>query len=262
MFDKLIESEPTSADFKDRRSYFVVSSCVVGIIFVAAVVISIYADDIGIGSAELELSTILPPVDMAAVEPDPARPRPPSPSNTTSQVAERQVDMARVDEPIAPTTTSVVRNTELARPQGYFQITGRDSDPVDSGTVRDTTGPTTIAPALVPSEPVTENDRVPEPPKIKQPTPTKTAGVVNGKATYLPIPQYPAAARVVGINGEVDIEVTIDEVGKVVSARAVKGPSLLRDAAERAAWQARFSPTLLSKVPVKVTGVIVYNFTR
>jgi TonB family protein len=262
MFDKLIESEPASADFKDRRSYFVVSSCVVGIIFIAAVVFSIYAADIGIGSADLELTTILPPVDMAAVEPEPARPRPPSPSTTTSQVPERQLNMARTDEPIAPTTISVARNTQVARPYGDFNISNRDSDPAEPGTVRDTTGPTTIAPALVPSEPVAENDRVPEPPKIKQPPPIKTGGIVNGKATYLPIPQYPATARSVGIAGEVDVQVTIDETGKVISARAVSGHEFLRIAAERAAWQARFSPTLLSKVPVKVTGVIVYNFIR
>jgi TonB family protein len=87
-------------------------------------------------------------------------------------------------------------------------------------------------------------------------------GVVNGSATYLPKPPYPAAAVAVNAQGKVSVQVTIDEDGRVVSARAVDGHPLLRGVAEAAAKQAKFSPTLLSKVPVKVTGVIVYNFTR
>jgi len=40
----------------------------------------------------------------------------------------------------------------------------------------------------------------------------------------------------------------------------VSGHPLLRGAAEQAARGARFSPTLLSGQPVKVSGVITYNF--
>jgi protein TonB len=65
-----------------------------------------------------------------------------------------------------------------------------------------------------------------------------------------------------GIQGKVDVQVTIDEEGKVISARAASGHPFLRGPAETAAWKARFKPTTLSEVPVKVTGVIVYNFTR
>jgi outer membrane biosynthesis protein TonB len=36
---------------------------------------------------------------------------------------------------------------------------------------------------------------------------------------------------------------------------------MLQDAAEHAARQARFSPTLLSGEPVRVSGQINYNFT-
>jgi len=56
--------------------------------------------------------------------------------------------------------------------------------------------------------------------------------------------------------------VTIDEAGKVISSKAVSGHPLLRGTAESAAWKARFSPTLLSNVPVKVSGVIVFNFKK
>jgi TonB family protein len=55
--------------------------------------------------------------------------------------------------------------------------------------------------------------------------------------------------------------VTVDETGKVISATASSGPPALRDAAVAAARQARFSPTKLSGAPVKVVGLINYNFT-
>jgi protein TonB len=56
------------------------------------------------------------------------------------------------------------------------------------------------------------------------------------------------------------VQVTIDENGSVISASAVSGHPLLTQAAVNAARQARFSPTKLSGQPVKVTGVIQYNF--
>jgi TonB family protein len=96
----------------------------------------------------------------------------------------------------------------------------------------------------------------------KQPTKTISAGVVNGKATSLPKPEYPEDARRAKASGEVKVQVLIDETGKVISAKAVSGPEnlSLRQAAEAAALMATFLPTLLSGQPVKVSGVISYNF--
>lgn len=84
-------------------------------------------------------------------------------------------------------------------------------------------------------------------------------GVLNGKAITLPKPIHPAGVEV---SGTVTIEVTIDEYGSVSSARAVSGHLQLQQAAIDAALQARFSPTYLMGEPVKVTGVITYNFVR
>jgi TonB family protein len=61
-------------------------------------------------------------------------------------------------------------------------------------------------------------------------------------------------------SGAVNVQVLIDEDGRVVSAQAISGHPLLRGAAESAARQARFQPTNLSGAPVKVSGTIVYNF--
>ena len=85
-------------------------------------------------------------------------------------------------------------------------------------------------------------------------------GVLNGKALALPPPAYPAIARAAHAYGTVMVQVLIDEQGNVIAAHAVDGHPLLRAAAVGAARQARFSPTLLEGEPVRVTGVIQYNF--
>ena len=75
MFDKLIESDTTGADFKPRRRYFIVASAIVGLLFGSAVVISLYAADIDLGHDNYELSAIVAPVQPAE-KPEQPRPRP------------------------------------------------------------------------------------------------------------------------------------------------------------------------------------------
>jgi TonB family protein len=87
-----------------------------------------------------------------------------------------------------------------------------------------------------------------------------SGGVLNGKASSLPQPIYPAIARAARASGEVTVEVTVDEIGRVVSAHAVSGHPLLQAAALDAARRATFTPTRLEGEPVKVDGVLVYNF--
>jgi TonB family protein len=85
-------------------------------------------------------------------------------------------------------------------------------------------------------------------------------GVMNGKAVSLPKPPYPEAARSQGVSGTVTVQVQIDETGAVIDACAISGSNLLWQVTEQAAYGARFSPTKLSGQPVRVTGVITYNF--
>ena len=87
-----------------------------------------------------------------------------------------------------------------------------------------------------------------------------TGGVLNGKALELPQPAYPRLARAAHIAGTVTVQVLIDEQGNVTSAHAIDGHPLLQPVCVAAAQQAKFSPTLLEGEPVKVTGVIQYNF--
>ena len=101
-----------------------------------------------------------------------------------------------------------------------------------------------------------------EPPPSPAPRPNKpvSGGVLNGTALSLPPPAYPESAKRMKIQGMVTVEVVLDETGKVISANATDGPQMLRDAAVLAAKRARFSPTKLSGMPVKVSGVINYKF--
>jgi len=87
-----------------------------------------------------------------------------------------------------------------------------------------------------------------------------SGGVLNGIALSLPSPIYPETARRLRTAGVVTVDVVVDETGKVISAVATSGPSLLRDVAVQAALRARFSPTKLSGQPVKVSGLINYKF--
>jgi TonB family protein len=105
---------------------------------------------------------------------------------------------------------------------------------------------------------VSDNAPPPAPRPLLKPV---SGGVLNGMALSLPPPSYPEAARRMRQTGLVQVEVVVDENGKVISARALSGPSTLRQVAVDAAIRARFSPTKLSGQPVKVTGQINYNFT-
>jgi TonB family protein len=97
----------------------------------------------------------------------------------------------------------------------------------------------------------------PEADKIAQ---IVSGGVLNGKAVKKPQPEYPPSAKSRRAQGTVTVQIVVDEKGAVSSAQAVSGHPLLRGAGEDAARRAKFEPTTLCGKPVKVTGVITYNF--
>jgi len=105
----------------------------------------------------------------------------------------------------------------------------------------------------------------PPPPPPARPTPPRapiSAGVLNGKATKLVQPSYPAIARAAHASGQVTVQVLIDENGNVISAVPVSGHPLLQASAVAAARASKFSPTKLSGIPVKVTGVLIFRFVE
>ncbi len=268
MFDKLIVSDEQGAEFKGRSRYFMVSTVVVGILFVTAVVFSLYAADIGLGNDEFEISMMLAPVTPEAPEPPkPVEPQEQRPAQQ-SLLPARNENMLRPEEnpSVVPTNISVTPNTSLARPPGDFILTNGPevgmgpvgqvgNDRGDVGTGSEGT-----------SESAATMEKIPDPPPVIKPKPPVppmvSKGVINGQAKSLPPPPYPKPAQMIGAEGAVSVQIIIDETGKVISSKAISGHPLLRSAAEKAAWSAKFSPTYLSEIPVKVTGVIVYNFKR
>lgn len=85
-------------------------------------------------------------------------------------------------------------------------------------------------------------------------------GVLNGKAVSKPKPDYPLSAKAARVEGVVVVQLVVNEQGDVISAVAVSGHPLLQLAAVQAARMAKFTPTMLCGKPVKVSGVVTYNF--
>lgn len=266
MFDKLIESNSEGAELRNRSRYFMVSSIVVGILFFSAVVYSLYATDINIVNGEFDMSRMLAPqvVEVPEQQPDDR----PQPRNApAANVPTRTANIARIDEPqFVPTEVSVRPSNVVSRPDrdfriGEFNINVGGPSEIPPGPSGRSVGSGTSSGSGSDDRPVAKIENETPPPAPKAP-PIQSLGVINGRAISLPPPPYPAMAKTTGVSGNVSVQVMIDENGKVVSSRAIDGHPMLRAAAERAAWNAKFSTTYLSKQPVKVTGVIVYKFRR
>ncbi len=88
-----------------------------------------------------------------------------------------------------------------------------------------------------------------------------SGGVLQGIVIKKVSPLYPPIAKAARASGKVEVQITVSEQGKVIEATVVSGHPLLRDAAVAAAKQWVFKPTELSGVPVKVQGVLTFNFT-
>ena len=179
--------------------------------------------------------------------------------------------------PIAANTTTTTTPTTTAKPPVETKPAGGKTDArnnkktttaPDLPTASHSTTQIATLPIEMKTPGVATNQQVvvnldAEPPPPPGPRPILkpiSGGVLNGKAISLPKPSYPPIARAAHAAGTVVVQVLIDENGSVVSASAVSGHPLLINAAVSAARQARFSPTKLSGQPVKVTGVIQYNF--
>ncbi len=275
MLDQLVESKDGAGKGSIRGILFLGTTIVMVSVLGYAMYYSLFNKDYGLGAGDLELSELVAPVPVAEEEPPPPEPEKPQEQQKAAPNADvrKEIIQSMAESPKPPDKVSVEKNTQIARDpnkrtvQGDRDLVSTNAAPVDyKGPVstdnqgspgpggEPNTGNKEPGPAKPPAPP-----KPPEPPK--PPVPKKiSGGVLNGKATSLPKPPYPAAARAVRASGAVNVQVTISESGSVVSANAVSGHPLLRQAAEQAARGARFAPTLLSGQPVSVTGVIVYNF--
>ena len=86
-----------------------------------------------------------------------------------------------------------------------------------------------------------------------------STGSLTGRETKRVTPAYPTMARSAGVTGTVRVFAIIDENGKVWVTNS-EGPTLLRRAAEDAAKNWTFPPTLVSGKPVRVAGYLDFDF--
>lgn len=264
MFNNLIESSSHRREFRRRGSFLLVTTASYALLFIIAGVVSIYAYDARMEDHSLELATIMPLVELPAETPPnvtPAAKLPGRDNNNPPNVYIREKLVATVDEPdVAPDRVSVEPNSDPPRPRDGIIILGNTNvDPPGDGRSSSDSGtgnanPTRPTPVIVISDPPAPVPTPKPAPKVIRKT------ILNGEALVLPKPPYPPMAKQIGVRGTVSVQVLIDERGTVVSATPVSGHPLLVPAAKAAALQARFSPTMLGDRPVKVSGVITYNF--
>jgi protein TonB len=75
-------------------------------------------------------------------------------------------------------------------------------------------------------------------------------------------PIYPQAAMQANVQGDVKIQATIDETGRVTKMKVLSGPILLQRAAMDALRQWRYSPSVLNEKPIAVDEVVTVRFHR
>jgi len=262
MFNNLIESSSHAREYKRRGSFLLFTTGVYAVLLLLAGVASIYAYDAHLEeqTTQLELLTFVPP---PAAEPDRAiadRARTPAnnPRNAPA-VPTRTVLISSVSDPtkvpdhlgtgpvtIPPAPSNAVIGSYNADPP-----TPAGGRGVPTGTGNGTNVVTITDPPPPPPTPTP----TPAPPRV-----VKISHILNSEAKYLPRPNYPIMAKQIRLQGTVTVQVLIDETGKVVSAKALSGHPLFVLEAQRAALGARFSPTIIGEQPVKVSGVITYNF--
>ncbi|MDQ3179863.1 MAG: TonB family protein [Acidobacteriota bacterium] len=273
MLHQLIESKNDTDGNRKLSGILLTTSTAVFSVLIIALISSLFSHSLAMGSENLDITALVSPVSP----PDEALPEPKKQlqlsNKTTSETPSRQANILRIDEISneIPKTVSITQNPQQSRPISGFNISPIDSDGISSGDGRiKRIGNNQIDGASISgkSSSIEVKNEIAPPPILKQ-TPKAepetekliSGGVVNGKAIYLAKPAYPAAARSVHADGQVKVQVVIDEDGKVIAANIINGHPLLQSAALSAAKSSKFTPTTLSKQKVKVSGVIVYNFT-
>ena len=257
MFDNLVESGSHKEDLSRKGSFLLGTVAIYAVIGISLLVAGILYAPAYLDAQDLELTTLVAPVPVPQqATPEKQEAKPQKQEQNVDVRKELIADVSRTE--LVPKEVSAKASDIPPVRRGVQTVLGSESSnaavPMAAGPGTGTgTGP--VGPTKVLSE-------EPPPPEPK-PTPPRapiSGGVLNGKAISLPKPAYPPIARQAHASGTVVVQVTIDENGSVISAHAVSGHPLLQAVAVAAARGARFSPTKLSGQPVKVTGVITYNF--
>jgi protein TonB len=257
MFENLVESGSHSKDVARKGSFILVTFAIYAVLLVAAFVAGIWYATANIDQQTLELTALIAPVPVPQQQQQKEAPKP------EKMEISKNVDVRK--ELIAD-----VSRTDLVPKE--ISAKASDVPPVRKGVVTmvGTGNSNAIAPMapgagtgqIISNAPAKVDIKDEPPPPPPKPTPHApiSGGVLNGKAVHLVQPAYPPIARSAHASGQVVVQVLIDENGNVVAAHATSGHPLLQAAAVGAARSSKFTPTKLSGQPVKVNGVIIYNF--
>ena len=256
MFENLVESGSHKQDVTRKGSFILVTFGIYAVLLSAAFIAGIWWASANIDAQTLELTALIAPVPVQQQQQkQEAKPEKIEITKNVDVRKELIADVSRAD--LVPKEVSAKASDIPPVRKGVVTMVGGSNSnaiaPVAPGAG---TGNIISAPAKV------EVAEAPPPPPPK-PTPPKapiSGGVLNGKAVRLVQPPYPAIARSAHASGQVKIQIVIDENGNVISATPVSGHPLLQGAAAAAARASKFTPTKLSGMPVKVSGVIIYNF--
>ncbi len=268
MFTNLIESDSHRQEFKRRSSFFLATIAAYALILSAAGVASIYAYDAHLEaqSNDLEILNWVPPVTPTAQpvrqhDTQPIRRSAPTNSPVDRNITEsvRTTAIAQTNDPTRVPDNLGTKASDVPPVTGAFHLGDRNVDPPTTAS-NNSTGCITCT-GTAPTVKVDDTTTPPTPPVVKPPTIRNVStGVLLAQAISLPQPPYPAMAKQIHVQGAVTVQILVNEEGKVISAQTMSGHPMLLAAAKEAATRARFTPTKLSGVPVKVQGLITYNF--
>lgn len=253
MFEKLVES--TKQKPPGRNQFYLVTSLIYGASLSVLAVATIVWFNPALAEANTSMIMITPPLVPMVTKPPESAPvtkAQPDPGFITPKIPDKIIEAKNV--PPKPPQVSD-RHILISDPNISSQV-GTDSNwrPVGPGTGTDTEAPPPPAPT-----PKAEPTPTPTP---KPPEVMKVSSVLlQGKALHKAQPPYPPIAKAARVQGTVQVAILISQEGRVISAEAVSGHPLLREASVQAARQWVFTPTSLSGNPVKVSGVIAFNFT-
>ena len=259
MFENLVESGSHSADLKRKGSFLLGFLAIYVVAIIAALIVGILMAPAFIDQQTLELTALIAPVPVQQQQQEQKQEAKPEKMDVSKNVDVRKeliADVSRAD--LVPKEVSAKASDVPPVRKGVVTMLGSGNTnaiaPVAPGAGTGSivsSGPTKVDVADAPPPP---------PPKPTPPKAPISGGVLNGKAVRLVQPPYPAIARSARAAGQVRVQIVIDENGNVVSAAPVSGHPLLQGAAVAAARASKFTPTKLSGMPVKVSGVIIYNF--
>jgi len=257
MFENLVESGSHRQDVARKGSFILVTLAIYAVLLLAAFVAGIWWATANIDQQTLELTALIAPVPVPQQQQQKEAPKP------EKMEISKNVDVRK--ELIADVTRTDLVPKEIS-------AKASDVPPVRKGVVTmvGTGNSNAVAPMapgagtgqIISNAPAKVDIKDEPPPPPPKPTPHApiSGGVLNGKAVHLVQPPYPPIARSAHASGQVVVQVLIDENGNVVAAHATSGHPLLQAAAVNAARSSKFTPTKLSGQPVKVNGVIIYNF--